>query len=112
MLPRQDLDVTWEDSRLLAAPLRTVWQLHTDINSWPTWNGEVLAARLDGPLAAPSYFTATTAAGCSQIRIYALDEEHQVPGEVSQIASRLHEAVERWLDQLQPEAESPTSPNA
>jgi hypothetical protein len=36
MLARQDLDVTWEDSRLLAAPLRTVWQLHTDINSWPT----------------------------------------------------------------------------
>jgi hypothetical protein len=49
-LTRQNLDVTWEDSRLLAAPLRIVWQLHTDINSWPTWNGEVLAARLDGPL--------------------------------------------------------------
>ncbi|MEN3265467.1 hypothetical protein [Pseudonocardia sp.] len=106
--------MTWEDSRLLAAPLRTVWQLHTDINSWPTWNGEVFAARLDGPLAAPSSFTATTAAGLladTDLRPRC-DEEHQVPGKVSQVASRLHEAVERWLDQLQPEAESPTSPNA
>ena len=27
------------------APLRTVWQLHTDVNSWPAWQTEITAAR-------------------------------------------------------------------
>lgn len=34
------------------APLRTVWQLHTDVNSWPAWQTEITAAHLDGPFQA------------------------------------------------------------
>jgi uncharacterized protein YndB with AHSA1/START domain len=30
------------------APLETVWRLHTDVNSWPSWNTDITAARLDG----------------------------------------------------------------
>ncbi|MEU6220977.1 SRPBCC family protein [Streptomyces sp. NPDC047022] len=32
------------------APIATVWELHTDIAAWPTWNTDVEQAELDGPL--------------------------------------------------------------
>ncbi|MEU3918253.1 SRPBCC family protein [Streptomyces sp. NPDC029004] len=32
------------------APLETVWGLHTDIASWPTWNTNIDEAELNGPL--------------------------------------------------------------
>lgn len=35
------------------APLEVVWALHTDVNAWPTWQGDITAARLDGPGFAP-----------------------------------------------------------
>jgi len=30
------------------APLDTVWQLHTDVSSWPTWQADITAAHIDG----------------------------------------------------------------
>jgi uncharacterized membrane protein len=32
------------------APLDRVWQLHTDVNSWPTWQTDITAARIAGDL--------------------------------------------------------------
>ena len=32
------------------APLDTVWQLHADVNAWPTWQTDITAAHIDGPL--------------------------------------------------------------
>ncbi|MFE0508665.1 SRPBCC family protein [Streptomyces sp. NPDC058964] len=37
-------------STVIHAPLATVWELHTDIAAWPTWNADVEQAGLDGPL--------------------------------------------------------------
>ena len=37
----------------IAAPLDTVWNLHTDVDAWPAWNLEVTAAKLDGAFAPP-----------------------------------------------------------
>jgi uncharacterized membrane protein len=34
----------------IQAPLDTVWQLHVDVNSWPTWQTEITSARIDRPL--------------------------------------------------------------
>jgi uncharacterized membrane protein len=34
----------------IEAPLDTVWQLHVDVNSWPTWQTDITAARIDGVL--------------------------------------------------------------
>ncbi|HYX76972.1 MAG TPA: SRPBCC family protein [Gaiellaceae bacterium] len=34
----------------IAAPLEKVWQLHVDVNAWPSWQSEITAAHLDGPL--------------------------------------------------------------
>ncbi|MGV9266220.1 SRPBCC family protein [Kitasatospora sp. NPDC003701] len=42
--------VTARLSTVIDAPLATVWDLHTDIAAWPTWNPDIDRARLDTPL--------------------------------------------------------------
>ncbi|MFD6972497.1 SRPBCC family protein [Streptomyces sp. NPDC059979] len=44
-------------STVIDAPLETVWQLHTDIGAWATWNTDIDQAVLNGPLATGSSFT-------------------------------------------------------
>ncbi|MFF8861247.1 SRPBCC family protein [Streptomyces sp. NPDC015139] len=44
-------------STTIDAPLATVWQLHTDIAAWPTWNTDIVRARLDGPLTPGNSFS-------------------------------------------------------
>jgi uncharacterized protein YndB with AHSA1/START domain len=44
----------------IAAPLEKVWGLHTNVEQWPTWNGEVTAAGLDGRFAPGTSFTWTS----------------------------------------------------
>jgi hypothetical protein len=34
----------------IEAPLDTVWQLHVDVNAWPTWQTDITAAHIDGAL--------------------------------------------------------------
>jgi Polyketide cyclase / dehydrase and lipid transport len=34
----------------IEAPLETVWQLHVDVNAWPTWQTDITAAHIDGAL--------------------------------------------------------------
>jgi uncharacterized protein YndB with AHSA1/START domain len=31
----------------IRAPLDTVWRLHTDVNAWPRWQTDIMAAHLD-----------------------------------------------------------------
>jgi hypothetical protein len=44
----------------ITASLDAVWQLHVDVNAWPTWNVEVTAAHLDGVFAIGSSFIWTS----------------------------------------------------
>ena len=44
----------------IAASLEPVWQLHVDVDAWPTWMEEVSSARLDGAFAPGSSFTWTS----------------------------------------------------
>ncbi|MFD4241050.1 SRPBCC family protein [Streptomyces sp. NPDC058525] len=44
-------------STVINAPLKTVWQLHTDIGAWATWNTDVDQSVLDGPLTPGTSFT-------------------------------------------------------
>ena len=41
---------------LVAAPLATVWRLHTDVAGWPAWNTGIDATQPDGALAPGSSF--------------------------------------------------------
>ncbi|MFD9541936.1 SRPBCC family protein [Streptomyces sp. NPDC060022] len=43
------------------APLETIWQLHTDVASWPLWNTGIDTAVLRQPLAPGACFDWTTA---------------------------------------------------
>jgi hypothetical protein len=33
----------------IRAPLDTVWQLHIDVNNWPSWQEAITEAHIDGP---------------------------------------------------------------
>ena len=57
----------------IAASLETVWQLHVDVDAWPTWMEEVSSARLDGPFAPGSSFTWTSYDFTVTSTIYAVE---------------------------------------
>jgi uncharacterized membrane protein len=44
----------------ISAPLDKVWNLHVNVDEWPTWNREVTAAKLRGAFAPGSSFTRTS----------------------------------------------------
>ncbi|WP_329569074.1 SRPBCC family protein [Kitasatospora sp. NBC_01266] len=45
-----------ELSTTIAAPLGTLWPLHTDITAWPTWHSDITSARPRGDLAVGTVF--------------------------------------------------------
>ena len=45
----------------IGAPLELVWQVHTEIDSWPQWNPDIARAHLTGPLAVGTVFRWETA---------------------------------------------------
>lgn len=40
----------------IAAPLEKVWNLHTNINAWPSWNSDIVKAQLHSDLAVGTVF--------------------------------------------------------
>jgi uncharacterized protein YndB with AHSA1/START domain len=44
-------------STVIDAPLATVWELHTDIAAWPTWNTDIDQAEPNGPLVPGNSFS-------------------------------------------------------
>ena len=82
-------EVTHEQSRFIAASLREVWELHTDVEAWPTWNSDVVAVTLSGRMAVGGSLGVTTSGGGRTVRIYALaDEELTFWGDVVDDGSR------------------------
>jgi uncharacterized membrane protein len=62
----------------ITAPLSTVWQLHTDVNAWPTWQTEITAAHLDGPFQPGASFEWTSYGFTVVSPIYAVAEGSRV----------------------------------
>ena len=58
----------------IAAPLERVWESHTHVEQWPTWNAEVSAAVLDGAFVPGRSFTWTSYGFTVTSTIY--DVEH------------------------------------
>jgi hypothetical protein len=44
----------------IRAPLRVVWELHTGVDTWPTWHSDITAAQINGAFAPGSSFTWTS----------------------------------------------------
>jgi hypothetical protein len=53
--------VITRDGIVIAAPLSSIWELHTDIAAWPTWNTAIDRASIDRPLAVGAVFRWSTA---------------------------------------------------
>src|SRR5215472_11377003 len=78
----------------IAAPLDTVWNLHTDVDAWPAWNLEVTAAKLDGAFAPGNSFTWTSYDFTVTSTIYIVeDHSRALWGGAVQGIMGTHEAV-------------------
>jgi uncharacterized protein YndB with AHSA1/START domain len=53
--------VITRDEILIEAPMETIWDIHTDVAAWPSWQPEVNGAQAEGPLAVGSVFRWQTA---------------------------------------------------
>ena len=62
----------------IEAPLDTVWRLHTDVNAWPTWQTDITAAHIDGPLEPGVSFDWTSYGFSVTSTVYDLAEHSRV----------------------------------
>ena len=62
----------------ITALLSTVWQLHTDVNAWPTWQTEITAAYLDEPFQPGASFEWTSYGFTVVSTIYAVADGSRV----------------------------------
>lgn len=60
------------------APLDTVWQLHTCVNTWPAWQTDITAAHIDGPFQPGASFEWTSYNFTVVSTIYAVAERARV----------------------------------
>src|SRR4051812_31995621 len=60
------------------APLWRVWQLHTDVPSWPSWQRDITAARADGPLTPGRTFHWSTAGLDIDSTVYPVEAPHRI----------------------------------
>jgi hypothetical protein len=58
----------------ISAPLEIVWRLHADVDSWPAWQKDVTAARLDGAFEAGGSFEWTSYGFTVTSTIYAVEK--------------------------------------
>ena len=76
----------------IAAPLDTVWSVHTDVNAWPSWNQEMTDAHLGGPFALGNSFTWTSYGFTVTSTIYEVaDRGRTLWGGASQGITGIHE---------------------
>jgi uncharacterized protein YndB with AHSA1/START domain len=62
----------------IAAPLTTVWQLHTDVNAWRTWHADIIDAHLDGTFDVGASFNWTSYSFHATSTIYAIAERARI----------------------------------
>ena len=61
----------------IAAPVEVLWRLHTDVDTWPTWQPDIETARLDGPFAPGSTFSWHTSGLDIDSTIYRVEPERR-----------------------------------
>ena len=54
------------------------WRLHADVNSWPAWQTDITAARIDGPSQPGASFEWTSYGFTVVSTIYAVTERARV----------------------------------
>ncbi|HMF84056.1 MAG TPA: SRPBCC family protein [Acidimicrobiia bacterium] len=85
----------------IRAPLDTVWQLHTDVNAWPTWQTDITAAHLDGAFEPGGSFAWTSSGLSVTSTIYdvAPDRSRTLWGGTAEGITGIHEWTFRDMTQ-------------
>ena len=92
VLSRHEVDIR--------APLDTVWQLHTDVNAWPTWQPDITAARLDGAFEPGASFAWTSSGFSVTSTIYDVtDGSRTLWGGTAEGITGIHEWTFRNMTQ-------------
>ncbi|MER7505495.1 SRPBCC family protein [Nonomuraea pusilla] len=60
------------------APLQRVWDLHTDVSGWTSWQNDITAASAEGPLVPGSVFHWTTFGMEIASTVYAVEEPYRI----------------------------------
>ncbi|RCG17773.1 Shy6-polyketide cyclase [Sphaerisporangium album] len=63
---------------LIDAPPSRVWDLHTDVNSWTSWQADITAASAEGPLAVGSVFRWSTFGLDIDSTVYAIEPGRRI----------------------------------
>jgi hypothetical protein len=92
VLSRHEIDIR--------APLDTVWQLHIDVNAWPTWQPDITAAHLDGNFEPGASFAWTSSGFSVTSTIYDVTERSRTLwGGTAEGISGIHEWTFREMTQ-------------
>ncbi|WP_410671457.1 SRPBCC family protein [Amycolatopsis sp. cmx-4-68] len=63
---------------VINAPLHRVWQLHTDVTSWPQWQPDITATQADCPLTTDSTFRWSTGGLDIESTVYEVEEPRRI----------------------------------
>ena len=69
---------TGEGRIQVAAPPETVWDVISDIDSWPTWNADVKSAKLEGTVAVGSVFRWKSGASSLTSTLQVVDRPNEI----------------------------------
>jgi hypothetical protein len=85
---------------LIRAPIDTVWQLHTDVNKWPTWQTDITAAHLGGAFEPGASFEWTSSGFSVTSTVYDVtDRSRTLWGGTAQGITGIHEWTFRDMTQ-------------
>lgn len=92
VLARHEIDIR--------APLETVWQLHTNVNAWPSWQTDISAAQLDGEFESGASFAWTSSGLSITSTIYDVtDRSRTLWGGTAEGITGIHEWTFRDMTQ-------------
>jgi uncharacterized protein YndB with AHSA1/START domain len=70
--------VSTRDEILISAPIQTIWDIQTNVASWPAWQPDVDGAEADGPFTEGSVFRWQTAGLDISSTVEELDPPHRI----------------------------------
>jgi hypothetical protein len=84
----------------IQAPVDTIWQLHTDVDAWPTWQSDITDARLDGAFEPGASFAWTSSGFSVTSTIYDVtDRSRTLWGGTAEGVTGIHEWTFRDMTQ-------------
>src|SRR6266542_1020453 len=78
------------------APLDTVWQLHAEVNTWPTWQADITTAHIDGAFQPGTSFEWTSYGFTAVSTIYAVAPRARTGRSRQAVSATSHCAWQRF----------------